>query len=143
MAVVAVVVVAAMLVDTTVWIDLLRGRDTPAVIRLRALLANGEAQIAPVIVQELLQGASDERSLDTLTRRFTVLPMLEPRAGGATHADAGRLYARCRWAGLTIRSPHYCLIARTAIEQDVALLHDDRDFEFIAQVDTRLTQSRA
>ncbi|MFM2118907.1 MAG: hypothetical protein RL722_375 [Pseudomonadota bacterium] len=131
-----------MLVDTTVWIDLLRGRATPTVARLRALLASGEAQIAPVIVQELLQGASDERSLDTLTRRFTVLPMLEPRADGATHAEAGRLYARCRWAGLTIRSPHDCLIAQTAIEQGVGLLHDDRDFEFIAGIEPLLVQGR-
>jgi predicted nucleic acid-binding protein len=132
-----------MLVDTTVWIDLLRGRATPAVARLRSLLARGEAQIAPVIVQELLQGASDARSLDTLSQRFTVLPMLEPRAGGATHADAGRLYARCRWAGITIRSPHDCLIAQSAIEHGVGLLHDDRDFEFLAQVDSRLVQARA
>ncbi|MBK6853585.1 MAG: PIN domain-containing protein [Burkholderiales bacterium] len=131
-----------MLVDTTVWIDLLRGRTTPAVARLKSLLARGEAQIAPVIVQELLQGATDARSLDTLSQRFTALPMLEPRAGGMTHADAGRLYARCRWAGITIRSPHDCLIAQTAIERGVGLLHDDRDFEFISGVEPLFVQSR-
>jgi predicted nucleic acid-binding protein len=131
-----------MLVDTTVWIDLLRGQATPAVALLKSLLARGEAQIAPVIVQELVQGASDERSLATLTQRFTALPMLEPRAGANTHAEAGRLYARCRWAGITIRSPHDCLIAQTAIERGVGLLHDDRDFEAIAAVDSRLVQSR-
>lgn len=131
-----------MLVDTTVWIDLLRGRTTSAVVRLKSLLTRGEALIAPVVIQELLQGASDAQSLQTLSQRFTVLPMLEPRAGGLTHADAGSLYARCRWAGITVRSPHDCLIAQTAIDHGVALLHDDRDFEFIAQVEARLVQSR-
>lgn len=39
------------LVDSTVWIDLLRNQATPPVARLRALLAAGEALVAPVIVQ--------------------------------------------------------------------------------------------
>ena len=55
-----------------------------------------------------------------------------------TFADAGALYARCRWAGITPRSPHDCLIAQTAIANGVALLYDDRDFELIAGLEPRL-----
>jgi len=47
------------LVDSTVWIDLLRNCETVPVNRLRKLLDAGEATVAPVIVQELLQGAAD------------------------------------------------------------------------------------
>ena len=54
-----------MLVDTTVWIDLLRGQVTPAVVCLRQLLDRGEALIAPVIVQEILQGARDALAINT------------------------------------------------------------------------------
>lgn len=68
--------------------------------------------------------------------------MLEPKSGAATHAAAGALYARCRWAGITPRSPHACLIAQLAVEHGVPLLHDDRDFEAIAGVETRLVQMR-
>ncbi len=130
------------LVDSTVWIDLLRNQATPPVARLRALLAAGEALVAPVIVQELLQGASSPDSLERLRAHFLALPMLEPKPGAATHAAAGALYARCRWAGITPRSPHDCLIAQLAVEHGMPLLHDDRDFEAIAGVETRLVLLR-
>ncbi len=129
---------AVVLVDTTVWIDLLRGESSGAVARLRLLLAAGEAAVTPVIVQELLQGASSPESLARLRAHFMALPMLDARPGGATHADAGELYARCRWKGVTPRSAHDCLIAQTALEHEVPLLHDDRDFEAIASVESRL-----
>jgi len=126
------------LVDTTVWIDLLRGHDTPAVATLRRLLAEGQAVIAPVILQEVLQGASSPASLQRLREHFQSLPLVAPVAGGLTHAAAGELYARCRWQGITPRSPHDCLIAQLAIEHDLPLLHDDRDFDALARVDPRL-----
>lgn len=131
------------LVDSTVWIDWLRNRSSPATTRLDALLDEGEAVIAPVILQEILQGAASPQALRTLRRRFGALPFLEPGQGGGTHAEAGALYARCRWAGITPRSPHDCLIARLAVENAVPLLHDDRDFEHIAEVEQRLHQSRS
>lgn len=126
------------LVDTTVWIDLLRGGGSAPVMTLRQLLTDGQAVTAPVILQEVLQGASGLDSLQRLRNHFLSLPMVEPAAGGLTHAAAGELYARCRWQGITPRSPHDCLIAQLAIEHDIPLLHDDRDFEALARVDGRL-----
>jgi predicted nucleic acid-binding protein len=126
------------LVDTGVWIALLRKQDSASVARLRQLLIDGDAVIAPVIAQELLQGAASQAQLERLRTHFLALPMLIPRDLATTHAAAGALYARCRWAGITPRSPHDCLIAQTAIEHDVTLLHDDSDFEFIAGVEPKL-----
>ncbi len=131
------------LVDSAVWIDWLRGQATPAVIRLDDLLDEAEACIAPVILQELLQGARSAQALAELRQRFAVLPLLEPAPGGATYAEAGALYTRCRWAGKTPRSPHDCLIAQLAIEFEVPLLHDDRDFETIAEIAPKLQLLRA
>jgi predicted nucleic acid-binding protein len=122
------------LVDTTVWIGLLRNQDSTQVARLRELLHEGEAALAPVIAQEILQGASSAKNLDRLRDHFLALPILVSRDIAGTHARAGALYARCRWGGITPRSPHDCLIAQTAIEFRVPLLHDDRDFERIAEV---------
>jgi predicted nucleic acid-binding protein len=48
------------------------------------------------------------------------------------------LYARCRWRGITIRSPNDCVIAACAIEAGDSLLHADRDFEAIAAIEPRL-----
>lgn len=36
------------------------------------------------------------------------------------------------------RSPHDCLVARIALKHMMALFHDDRDFELIAEVKPRL-----
>lgn len=58
------------LVDASVWIDLLREHDTRPVAKLRQLLTLGLASVAPVVIQELLQGAADPRSLAVLRERF-------------------------------------------------------------------------
>lgn len=126
------------LVDTTIWIDLLRGRAAAPVLLLKRLLQAGEAAIAAVILQELLQGASSPENFDRLHKHFSALLQLEPKPRGATHAAAAALYARCRWRGLTPRSPHDCLIAQLAIEHGVPLLQDDRDFEALARVEPKL-----
>ncbi|MEQ6358376.1 hypothetical protein SAMN04244560_00243 [Thermoanaerobacter thermohydrosulfuricus] len=42
--------------------------------------------------------------------------------------------------GITIRSTIDLLIAQTAIENNLYLLHDDKDFSLIAQVDERLKE---
>ncbi len=55
-----------------------------------------------------------------------------------THVEAARLFAQCRRAGKAPRSSNDCLIARIAIEHDLALLQSDRDFRFIAEVDAKL-----
>lgn len=53
------------LVDTTVWIDLLRGTQTAAVSMLRQLLSDGRALVSPFFVQELLH---DDRDFDALAQ---------------------------------------------------------------------------
>jgi predicted nucleic acid-binding protein len=126
------------LVDTGVWIDWLRGESSAAAGALTALLDEGEACIAPVILQELLQGARSLAALQTLRRRFLALPMLRGADVAATHAQAGEIYARCRWQGITPRSPHDCLIVATAVEHGVPLLHEDCDFTVLGTVEKRL-----
>lgn len=124
------------LVDTSVWIDWLRKGSRPATLRLDGLIDEDDLVLAPVVLQELLMGARSSEQLAKLRAYFDALPMLMPTR--RTFADAGALYARCRWAGVTPRSPHDCLIAQTAIEHGVALLHDDRDFERMAAVEPAL-----
>ncbi len=124
------------LVDTSVWIDWLRKGTRPATLRLDRLIDEEDIALAQVVMQELFMGARGEEQLAELCAYFDALPVLLPSR--LTYADAGALYARCRWAGVTPRSPHDCLIAQIAIEHDIALLHDDRDFEYLAQVEPRL-----
>jgi predicted nucleic acid-binding protein len=130
------------LVDTGVWIDWLRQVPSPQTTALGALLDDGDACLAPVIFQELLQGARTPAALQTLRRRFGALPMLLGSDPTHTHRRAGELYARARWQGITPRSPHDCLIVATAVEHRVPLLHGDRDFDALARIEPALTLFR-
>lgn len=124
------------LVDSSVWIDWFKRGRRPATLLLDELIDTASLALAPVVLQELLMGARNPEQLSRLRRHFDAMRMLPPSV--QTYAFAGELYARCRWAGITPRSPHDCLIAATAIEHGVPLLHDDRDFERIAEVEPGL-----
>ncbi|RTZ76130.1 MAG: hypothetical protein DSZ02_02030 [Gammaproteobacteria bacterium] len=124
------------LIDSCVWIDWLKRRRTPSTEKLEIWLDKGWARLLPVIVQELLHGARGEREQTILRQRFSELPCLPVTL--KTHLKAGELYARCRWRGLTIRSPHDGLIAAASVEHGVPRLTQDRDFFAIAEVEPRL-----
>jgi predicted nucleic acid-binding protein len=123
------------LVDTSVWVDYLRGTETQAVGLLRKLLAEDEVVgVAPVILQEILQGADSDERFERWRKYFAELCCYGPADLVASHVAAARMYQACRRAGKTPRSSNDCLIARIAIEHGLLLLHDDRDFEAIATV---------
>lgn len=127
------------LVDTSVWIDFLRGTATAQVEALRALLAGDEpVGVIPMILQEILQGAESTQRFERLQRYFAGIPCYSPADPLETHVAAARLYLACRMSGSTPRSSNDCLIAAIAIEHELILLHDDRDFDAIAKVAPRL-----
>lgn len=119
------------LVDTTVWIDLFRNRETREVVTLTALLEEGEdICTCGVIVTEVLQGIRDDREHARTRRALEVLislPMTHE-----TFVRAAEIYRDLRKRGLTIRNSIDCMIAAVAIEHDVALLHNDKDYSTIA-----------
>jgi len=121
-----------LLVDTSVWIDWLGRRKRPGAALLDAMLDTELIGLPAVVLQELLQGASNPERAARIEGYFSRLAILLPTT--RTYADAGMLYARCRWAGITPRSPHDCLIAQHALERDAVLLHDDADFERIGRI---------
>jgi hypothetical protein len=51
-----------------------------------------------------------------------------------TYEDAARIYFYCRKKGITIRSTIDCLIAQIALDQNLLLLHNDKDFDAIAPI---------
>ncbi len=123
------------LVDTSVWVDYLRGEATPQVRALRDLLPGEEiVGIAPIILQEILQGADSAERFETWRKVFSDLFCYVPKDPVESHVAAARLYQDCREAGKTPRSSNDCQIAQIAIENGLTLLHDDRDFNAIASV---------
>jgi len=121
------------LVDTSVWIDYLRGVDHPAVDRFDEILAAGEPfGITSTIYQEILQGADSDASFARFERYLGTQKFYHPLHPTRSYVEAARLYVRCRRLGVTIRSAIDCLIAQVAIEHDLRLLHNDRDFTLMA-----------
>lgn len=128
-----------MLVDSSVWIDFLRGGTTPETRLLKQVLERRESLwLAPPVLQEVLQGADSPARFDKWDRALGELPMVEDGDMRAAAREAAKLYARCRWQAFTPRSANDCLIAVYAVRFDLPLLHRDRDFERIAKVERRL-----
>lgn len=132
-----------MIADSSVWINWLRRGDSWALLRLDQALARRDVLMLPVILQQILQGAATEDRFRAWQRALAVLPVGLVTDPAATAVHAAGLYARCRWAGLTIRSANDCLIAAACIELGQPLLHQDSDFERIASVEPWLRLERA
>ena len=123
------------LVDTSVWVDHLRGNKTPQVRILTELLAGEDVVgVAPIILQEILQGADSNERFEKWRKYFAGLCCYNLEDPVESHIAAARLYQSCRRASRTPRSSNDCLIARIAIENALVLLHDDRNFDGIAAV---------
>ena len=117
------------------WIDYLAGSDTEAAGRLAEILNLGSSVgLTGVVYQEVVQGVSSRRELEQTSEYLGSQTFYHPRDPVGTYREAARMYFDCRRAGITICSAVDCLIARVAIEHDLMLLHDDKDFEKLAEV---------
>ena len=127
------------LVDTSVWLGYLRGDERPAVERLEVLLERGvPVAVTSIVAQELLQGVATPEAFERLERYLGSQRRVELSDPWLGAVEAARIYGACRAAGVTIRSSVDCLMARIAIEHDLALLHDGGGFEDIARVVSEL-----
>lgn len=121
-----------MLVDSSVWIAHLRGGDDPTAAGILRLIED-EADLATTepIAMELLAGAGTDLVAESVERlvngliQVTVDPHLDFRSAAA-------IYRAVRRCGRTPRSMVDCLIAAIAIRQDIELVHNDADFDAIA-----------
>jgi len=123
------------LVDTSVLIDLFKGIINEPANRMRDVLAHQiPFGITSVIYQEVLQGAKSEKEYALLRDYLSSQRFLHPRDPVKSYSDAAHIYFSCRKKGVTIRSTIDCLIAQTALEKNLILLHNDRDFDAMAPI---------
>src|SRR5688500_18347465 len=117
-----------LLADSSAWI--LLG------VRLVDLVESPEELIAtcPPVVQEILQGSHGSSDYRRWRRALLSGPVLDAPVPLERYEEAAQLFLLCRNAGFTIRRPADCLIAACALAHDAEILHNDRDFQFIAQV---------
>ncbi|MES2278966.1 MAG: PIN domain-containing protein [Bacteroidota bacterium] len=119
------------LVDTSVWVNFFKGNPTNASLHLREILSNTLIATCPTIVQEVLQGVKTDKDFIKTVGFFDEMLQLRDEPYQLS-IDAATIYRKLRNDGITIRKPNDCLIAAYAIRNNITLLHDDRDFDFIA-----------
>ena len=119
-------------VDTSVWIDFFTGRESAQSERLNELLGERRVVVGDVILLEILQGFRHDAHLEraaSLLRRGPIGGML----GEARALNAAARYRRLRAKGVTIRKTIDLVIGSWCIDENVPLLHADRDFDRLAE----------
>ena len=115
------------LVDSCVWIDLLRDRITPETSRLPSYPASRQLAVADLILAEVLRGVAGEKRFRDTRTDLLAYPVMT--IGGAeTAIAAAALYRGLRALGHTVHSTIDCLLAAFCIAHGHDLLTSDRDF---------------
>jgi predicted nucleic acid-binding protein len=131
------------LVDTSVWIEYLRGTGSLAAVELRRLLSEELNQVAMCepVAMEILSGAADDKTHAKLEQLVNGLPSLGVDDAVDFRVAAG-IYRAARHAGQTIRSLNDCLIAAVASRHNARIVHRDADFDVISGMTALKSTSR-
>ncbi len=120
------------LVDSSVWVDFFRGKDTAQTGRLDALLDSEVLGIGDLNLTEVLQGCKFQKEFNDARRllgrlEFVVL------GGSDVAVQAAVNYRKLRSLGLTVRGTVDVVLATRCIVSGYQLLHSDRDFDAFEQ----------
>jgi len=117
---------AVVVVDSSAWIEFFRGREFPL---LEEALAEGRVRVPPLVVAELVSGATtrgDTLRVEDLARTLDLVPT--PREHWIR---VGALRRRLRAAGLSVSTPD-AHVAQCALDMAGILLATDAVFRRIA-----------
>lgn len=129
------------LVDTSVLIDFFKGNTNEKVEKFEWILKNKiPFGITYLIYQEILQGAKNEKEFELLKEYLSTQRFYELTKGKKSYEEAALLYFKCKKRGINLRSTVDVIIAQIAIENNLYLLHNDRDYSKIAEVENRLKE---
>lgn len=121
------------LVDSSVWIDVLHDRATAQTAVFKSLLADrlvlGLADLGAV---EVLQGTRSEHDFQSTRATFEAFHWIAV-VDTVVAVEAARNYRMLRGLGITIRKTIDTLIATRCILDNMPLLYSDRDFDPFVQ----------
>ena len=123
-----------MLIDTSVWIEYFSGHANPYQPFIDNYIMQGNlVYTCPVVVQEVLQGVIS-RDYQRVKAGLASAVLLTFSNSFQMAVDTTNVYRQCRTRGYTIRKANDCLIAHYALRYNLPLLHQDKDFDYVAQV---------
>ncbi|PIE74460.1 MAG: VapC toxin family PIN domain ribonuclease [Deltaproteobacteria bacterium] len=125
------------LVDSSVWIAYFNNSNVWQAAFLDFLLGREPIVIGDLIVSEVLQGFRRDKDFETAKELLSSLEICE--MGGYDNAvKSAENYRMLRKTGITVRKTIDVIIGTYCIENDLQLLHDDRDFAPMEEI-LRLT----
>jgi len=116
------------IVDTTVWIDYLRGSNNPETNWLDQELTHQRLGLTDLILWEVLQGVRDPTLFEEVRDRLLTFHLFET-GGKQLAVESAINYRKLRDQGYTLRRTIDCLIATFCLHAGHELLHRDRDFD--------------
>ncbi|CAC9438006.1 hypothetical protein [uncultured Gammaproteobacteria bacterium] len=119
------------LIDSSIWIDFLNDKTNQ---KTDTCIALNQSGLTHLICTEVLQGAVSQKIFDIYQTYLSVQPFYDFKDDKKSYQQAAQIYFNCRKQGVTIRSTIECLIAQCAIENNLILLHNDKDFNQIAKI---------
>ena len=123
------------LIDTSILVGYFKGLKGAPYDKLDSLIdQNIPIGICNQVYQEVLQGAKNEKEFDLLKEYLNTMDIYDLRYGKKSYENAAWLYFKCRKAGITPRSTIDLIIAQIAIDNNLLLFHNDKDFVQISQV---------
>ncbi|MGH3917091.1 MAG: type II toxin-antitoxin system VapC family toxin [Pseudonocardiaceae bacterium] len=122
------------LIDSSAWIEYLRGTGSRAHVEVRRLIQQNHSAIVTTepVVMELLAGATDDRGMRQLEELTTGLRLL-PVDPAVDYSDAAMIYRTARRSGKKVCKLLDCLIASVAVRTGATLVHRNRDFDVVAK----------
>jgi len=116
------------IVDTTVWIDYLRGLRNKETEYFDREVGRQRFGLTDLILCETLQGVGDENTFTRVLRELRKFEVFE--TGSQELAiEAARNFGNLRRRGRTVRKTIDCLIATFCLRHGHSLLHRDRDYD--------------
>jgi predicted nucleic acid-binding protein len=121
------------IVDTTVWIDYLRGTENPETHWLDEHLEKQRIGLTDLILCEILQGIRDQNTFARVKADLLIFQVFH--TGGNEQAiAAAQNYRELRQRGYTVHKTIDRLIATFCLQARHELLHRDRDFDCFEKV---------
>ena len=127
------------LVDTSVLIDYLKGNDNEGTRKFNNILDQKiEFGMTYLTYLEILQGSKDDNDFMMLKDYLETQKFYDVYDKKFSYEEASKMYIQCRKKGFTIRSTIDLIICQVAIDNDLFLLHNDRDYDALSKINKNL-----
>lgn len=115
------------------WIDYFNGKASWQTDLLDHCLSEFPVVMGDLILTEVLQGFKTGRDFETAKSFLSALPFRQ-MSGYSVAIQSAENYRKLRKTGITVRKTIDVIIATFCMAEGLTLLHDDRDFDPIAEL---------